>query len=63
MSKLNSEAEYKKGSSEVNAKNEFTKTFCEQAEYQINKKVHETTVDRNYTAGKKEAVENMKGTV
>ena len=42
------------------AKNEFTKTFCEQPEYQLHKKVHEQTVDRNYTAGKAEAIENMK---
>ena len=51
---------YIKDSADVNAKNEFTKTFCEQAEYQINKKVHEVTVDRNYKAGANEAVETMK---
>merc|ERR1711935_917109 len=42
-------------------KNEFTKTFCDQAEYQINKKVHDETVDRNYQKGKNEAVDTMKG--
>ena len=49
------------GSAETQSKNEYTKTFCEQAEYQINKKVHDETVDRNYQAGKKAAVESHKG--
>ena len=61
MSKIHSQNDYKAKDAASQSKNEFTKTFCEQDEYKINKKVHEITVDRNYTAGKKEAVETMKG--
>ncbi|CBY23888.1 unnamed protein product [Oikopleura dioica] len=61
MSKMQSENAYKEEAAKVNSKNEFTKTFTDQAEYKINKAVHEATVDRNYKKGAAEAVENFKG--
>jgi len=48
MSKMHSQNAYKAQDAAIQEQNEFTKTFCDQAEYQINKKVHEITVDRNY---------------
>ena len=39
MSKLHSKNNYDRKDADKQKTNEFTKTFCDQAEYQINKKV------------------------
>ena len=58
MSKMHSQNAYKAQDAAIQEQNEFTKTFCDQAEYQINKKVHEITVDRNYGKTCKKLLKN-----